>query len=131
MVKRDNPDMSNTDVSRLLGEMWRNASQKERAPYVDQEERERAIYKAEIKKFKDGQAMVDAASRTSHQSVQKMADGPPYHGFDQRGHRGSPSMYDTMGVDSFEEVPSKASLHQAYTSSFAPYRQPYSSRAGK
>mmetsp|Transcript_42533 Transcript_42533/g.102862 ORF Transcript_42533/g.102862 Transcript_42533/m.102862 type:complete len:104 (+) Transcript_42533:31-342(+) len=41
-VKQDNPDMSNTDVSRLLGEMWRNASPRERSPYVEQEERERA-----------------------------------------------------------------------------------------
>ena len=46
--KKANPDMSNTDVSRLLGEIWRSASHKERAPYVEQEEQERAIYKATI-----------------------------------------------------------------------------------
>lgn len=36
-VKEQNPDMGNTDVSRLLGEMWRNASEQERAPYVRDE----------------------------------------------------------------------------------------------
>jgi HMG (high mobility group) box len=70
-AKRDNPDMSNTDVSRLLGEMWRNACAKERAPYVEEEEKERAIYKDQIKKFKEEQAKLDAASRTSHNSVPK------------------------------------------------------------
>jgi len=70
-VKTDNPDMSNTDVSRLLGEMWRNATQKERAPYVEQEERERKVYKEAIKKWRDDQARMDAASRSSHQLVQQ------------------------------------------------------------
>eukprot|EP00549_Striatella_unipunctata_P016146 CAMPEP_0118716136 /NCGR_PEP_ID=MMETSP0800-20121206/27317_1 /TAXON_ID=210618 ORGANISM="Striatella unipunctata, Strain CCMP2910" /NCGR_SAMPLE_ID=MMETSP0800 /ASSEMBLY_ACC=CAM_ASM_000638 /LENGTH=197 /DNA_ID=CAMNT_0006622491 /DNA_START=209 /DNA_END=800 /DNA_ORIENTATION=+ len=45
MVKQANPDMSNTDVSRLLGEMWRNASSRETTPYVEEEEKERAVYK--------------------------------------------------------------------------------------
>jgi len=57
--------------------MWRNASRPERAPYVEQEERERALYKEEIKKFRDGLTKMDAASRTSHHNVQKMSDYPP------------------------------------------------------
>jgi HMG (high mobility group) box len=69
MVKERNPDMSNTDVSRLLGEMWRNASAAERAPYVEQEERERAAYKAEIQKWREEQAKLDASTRTSHLDV--------------------------------------------------------------
>jgi HMG (high mobility group) box len=69
MVKERNPDMSNTDVSRLLGEMWRNASAAERAPYVEQEERERAAYKAEIQTWREEQAKLDASTRTSHLEV--------------------------------------------------------------
>jgi hypothetical protein len=68
-VKERNPDMSNTDVSRLLGEMWRNASPAERAPYVEEEEKERAAYKAEIQKWRNEQASIDAATRTSHRDV--------------------------------------------------------------
>jgi hypothetical protein len=74
IVKKDNPDMSNTDVSRLLGEMWRTASDKDRQPYVQQEMEERVAYKEEIKRWKDEQSRMDAASRTSHQNVQRMAD---------------------------------------------------------
>ena len=69
MVKERNPDMSNTDVSRLLGEMWRNASAAERAPYVEQEELERAAYKSEIQKWREEQAKLDASTRTSHLDV--------------------------------------------------------------
>ena len=69
--------MSNTDVSRLLGEMWRNASPKERAPYVEQEEKERAVYKKDIARFRADQANLDAASRTSHQNVKRMNDYRP------------------------------------------------------
>ena len=36
-VKADNPDMNNTDISRLLGEMWRNARKDEKRPYVEEE----------------------------------------------------------------------------------------------
>ena len=75
-VKEENPDMSNTDVSRLLGEMWRNASKRERAPFCEQEERERAIYKRDIARFRAEQARLDAASRTSHHNVQQMGDYP-------------------------------------------------------
>jgi hypothetical protein len=36
-VKADNPDMNNTDISRLLGEMWRNACDGVKRPYVETE----------------------------------------------------------------------------------------------
>ena len=126
-VKHDNPDMSNTDVSRLLGEMWRNASPKERAPYVEQEKRERAVYKDEIQKWRDDQARMDAASRTSHQSVQKLADYPPQLGFD----RSYTASFENLHLDSFEEPPAQRSHRQAYSASYAPYRQPYPSAPGK
>lgn len=58
-VKQENPDMSNTDISRLLGEMWRNASPEERQPYREQEEKERAVYKAEIAKWRAEQARIE------------------------------------------------------------------------
>lgn len=59
--------MANTDVSRLLGEMWRNASHDEKVPFVQQELKERAIYKEKIQKFREKQATLDAAKRSSHQ----------------------------------------------------------------
>jgi hypothetical protein len=67
LVKLQNPDMSNTDVSRLLGEMWRLASEREKRPYVEEEEeRERALYKQDTAAFRAQMARIDAASRTRH-----------------------------------------------------------------
>ena len=65
--------MSNTDVSRLLGEMWRTASPPEKKRFVEQELIERAKYKDEIKKFRESLAKTDAVSRKSHQDVQQGA----------------------------------------------------------
>lgn len=69
IVKQDNPDMNNTDVSRLLGEMWRGHSEKERSPYKEEEERERAVYKRNVAEFRARQARLDAASRIPHSSI--------------------------------------------------------------
>jgi hypothetical protein len=68
-VKEENPDMGNTDVSRLLGEMWRNASAAEKAPYREEEEKERAVYKEEVKRFREKQSRLDAANRSTHHSA--------------------------------------------------------------
>ncbi len=42
-VKAGHPDMNNTDISRLLGEMWRNASEEEKRPYVETELKESKV----------------------------------------------------------------------------------------
>ena len=59
--------------------MWRNASQAERAPYVEQEEKQRAAYKERTKEWREKQAKADAATRTSHHMVQQI-QRPTYHG---------------------------------------------------
>lgn len=63
-AKKENPDMTNTDVSRLLGEMWRNAPPHEKDPFVEQEEIARAGYKITIANFKAEQSRIKTASRT-------------------------------------------------------------------
>ena len=47
-IKDENPEMKNTEVSRLLGEMWRNASEDERRPHIEKEKEERGKYKIAI-----------------------------------------------------------------------------------
>lgn len=89
MVKEQNPDMANTDVSRLLGEMWRDGSPEEKAPYVETELRERAIYKKDIARFRAEQAKKDAASRTSHENVQRMLNQDPSHDQEEEKRRES------------------------------------------
>jgi HMG (high mobility group) box len=116
--KEENPDMGNTDVSRLLGETWRNASAAERAPYVDEELRERAVYKEQIKKFREKQAKDDAASRTSHHAVPQQfgdynAPTPPPPPPTQQHHQmyenfGDMTVFEPLQVQSVEDAANKA-----------------------
>jgi len=52
MIKGENPGMRNTEISRVLGEMWKNASDEEKAPHIEREARERAKYKINIAKWR-------------------------------------------------------------------------------
>lgn len=67
-VKEENPNMANTDVSRLLGEIWRNSTAEEKEPFVQQELKERASYKEKIQKFREEQAALDSTKRSTHQA---------------------------------------------------------------
>jgi hypothetical protein len=51
-IKEQQPDIKNTEVSRLLGEMWRNCSEEERKPYVEKEKEERVVYKIAMAEWK-------------------------------------------------------------------------------
>ena len=145
-VKRENPELKNTDVSVLLGAMWRNASEEEKAPFQEQELRERVIYKENIKKFKDDLTRVDAATRTRHQSVQEyptvhypeeytMRHRPPY-----AAPMPPPTTFESLHVDSFDEPAVSANNHSrpshfrprysAYSAPL-PYREPYLHSTGK
>ena len=65
--------MGNTDVSRLLGEMWRNAPTAERSKYIEEEAKERKIYKEKIAQWKKEQARREAFS--SQKEEQEMREG--------------------------------------------------------
>ena len=56
-VKEENPDMTNADVSRLLGEKWRSMDDEARTPYREREEQERRLYTAKISSFKSDLAL--------------------------------------------------------------------------
>lgn len=71
-IKEKHPEMKNTEVSRLLGEQWRNATDEERKPYIEKEREEREKYKVSIadwrenfEKKKEEQRHLEA-SRLSH-----------------------------------------------------------------
>jgi len=52
-IKQENPEMKNTDVSRILGQMWRSLSAEERQPFVDRERSEREKYKIALSEWKE------------------------------------------------------------------------------
>jgi len=51
-IKQENPSIRNTEVSRILGELWRNASVEEKRPHVDKEKEEREKYKIAIAEWR-------------------------------------------------------------------------------
>lgn len=48
LMQIENPNMPNSDISRLLGDMWQNASPSEKRPHMEREEVERKLYKAKV-----------------------------------------------------------------------------------
>lgn len=56
-LQRENPDMPNADISRLLGEVWRNTSLAEKRPFLEREELERKIYKAKVEAWKNNEKL--------------------------------------------------------------------------
>jgi hypothetical protein len=75
-IKGENPDLKNTEISRILGEMWRGSSEEERRPYVDKEKGEREIYKTDMAKWKEEFAAKQEADRhaVSQQTILMMGD---------------------------------------------------------
>lgn len=55
-IKDANPGMRNTEISRVLGEMWQKASHEERAPHIEREAAERQKYKVAIAKWREEEA---------------------------------------------------------------------------
>ena len=51
-IKEANPDLRNTQVSRVLGEMWRSLSDDERRPHLEKEKEEREKYKVAMTEWK-------------------------------------------------------------------------------
>ena len=52
-IKKKNPSILNTEVSRILGDLWRKASEEEKKKYRDHEEKQRANYKHAMKLWRD------------------------------------------------------------------------------
>jgi len=56
IVKKDNPELCNTEVSKLLGVMWKNAAEDEKQKYIQHEEAQRAVYNSAIADWHKKQA---------------------------------------------------------------------------
>lgn len=66
VLKNKHPEMKNTEVSRLLGEMWRNASEEEREPHISKERSEREKYKVAIAEWRKDFEAKQQAQRSVH-----------------------------------------------------------------
>lgn len=52
LIKEENPGMRNTQISRVLGEMWKKANDEEKRIHIEREAKERAKYKVDIAKWR-------------------------------------------------------------------------------
>jgi len=55
-LKNLNPSMKNTDISRILGQLWRDTPTEKKRHYVDREVKERKQYKSDIAEWRMQQA---------------------------------------------------------------------------
>jgi hypothetical protein len=51
-IKAKNPELKNTEISKMLGDLWRNCPDDDRRPYVEKEKIEREKYKIAMAKWK-------------------------------------------------------------------------------
>ena len=51
-IRAKNPELKNTEVSKMLGDLWRNCPDDDRRPYVEKEKIEREKYKIAMAKWK-------------------------------------------------------------------------------
>ena len=77
-IKEKNPEMKNTEISRVLGEMWRALSEEGRRPFVEKEKSEREKYKIAIAEWrKKDKAKQEEAERKAQ--TEQVASYPPVH----------------------------------------------------
>lgn len=62
--------MKNTEVSRLLGDLWRNTPEEEKRPYIEKEKAEREIYKINMAEWrKEFDAKQEEERKAQHQQL--------------------------------------------------------------
>lgn len=108
-IKDENPTIRNTEVSRILGELWRNASDEEKNPHIEREKAQREIYKVAIAEWRKEyekkaeeqrkQAAEQAQYLNTYQGGEQGRDAPPpgHHPQYQQGY-GDPHGYNPYGM---------------------------------
>lgn len=56
-IREANPGVRNTEISRVLGDLWKKSSTEERAPHIEKEAIERRKYKIDIAKWREEDAV--------------------------------------------------------------------------
>lgn len=98
-IQKENPDMKNTEVSKILGDIWRKSTEEERRPFVEGEKVEREKYKIAMSKWKekhekrqkDESELLQPQSQLLHQrnhrsTSQQQSYQPPLHHRHQHQH---------------------------------------------
>jgi HMG (high mobility group) box len=72
-LRTKNPDLKNTEVSQILGEMWRNLSEEDRRPFVEREKADREVYKVKSAEWKE-----ESEARAESERRAAQAEHPMY-----------------------------------------------------
>lgn len=116
-IKSENPDMKNTEISRILGDIWRNASEEERRPYMEKEREEREKYKvavAEWKEESDAKREADRKAQIEHSSMMMDPQQQPQMFAEPFGAVGGPFVYATFRKLESTDVPLPFSVLESY-----------------
>merc|ERR1712087_1017056 len=68
-VKQDNQHLSNTEISKLLAEMWRDASADVRSEYIEREAEQRTKYKVEMSDWRTKQEESLTSQRKQREQI--------------------------------------------------------------
>lgn len=77
-LKAENPQLKNTEISRILGGLWRDTEEGEKKPFIEREEKERENYKERMsawrkKKSKDDQIKKKKETERTQQALAERA----------------------------------------------------------
>ena len=106
-IKESNPTIRNTEISRILGEMWRNASEDVRRPHIEKEKEEREKYKIAIAKWRVEHEKKQEDER-KRQADQAAYMSSVYHNEQVPGTPGSPHDPTGAGVPPNQYPPHQA-----------------------
>lgn len=71
-LRSKNPNLKNTEVSQILGEMWRNLSEEYRRPFVEREKADREVYKVKSAEWREESEARAEAERRAAQAEHPM-----------------------------------------------------------
>jgi hypothetical protein len=77
VIQKENPSLMNSDISRILGEKWRNLSHEIKSKYVIEEEQERELYKRDIAMFNLRLNHVEEQQSARHRAVGRTTRDQP------------------------------------------------------
>lgn len=137
-LKAENPEMKNTQISCLLGEKWKAASEDERRPHIEREQKEREQYKKDIAEWRQKRDDEEKATRKRRQDIaeQFVKSGLFQNGYSpqwvntQQG--GVPMPYQMVPLvappgglpANYQGAVAPAPTYQQYTSGEVPIQQP-------
>lgn len=122
VIKAANPDMPNTEISRVLGEMWKNSSPEERQVHIDREADDRKKYKVDIASWRQDDAVRKEKARREQVEKAKIAKtvntlSNPY--------RGPPAAMVMPGVPQAYYHPAQPQVSTPPHMAYAQHRPPF------